>query len=286
MSNIESLLPECLYCASVRITTVLPSRLTVKDGNRPPAPDRLHRALPEADYTVVMHVRAALWTIALLAALTFGPGATKSQAAPGDGDRTSLSSQLRYLGRDPLTGMPARVDDRFIAEIEHAIERYGKDAGTPVPPPPVSGADVASVTIAKLGLSNVPVARFGLDAYGRLDVPQDARTIGWNPAYNELPGLGGATFFAAHFEYGGRPGVFNKLTTLQPGDSVSVRLTDGSEHRYAVTSTIDYDLAAIDMGAVLKGREGGESITLMTCSGPPGEDGYPSRTVVLAQKAD
>jgi hypothetical protein len=213
-------------------------------------------------------------------------GAARGQAAPGDGDRTSLAAQLRYLGRDPGTGMPARVDDRFIAAVEHAIERYGKDAGTPVPPPPLEGTDVATLTIPRLGLARVRVQRFGLDAYGRLDVPQDATTIGWNPAYNALPGNDGATFFAAHFEYGGRPGVFNRLATMQAGDIVDVALTDGTLHHYAVTSAVDYDLAAIDMGAVLRGREGAESITLMTCSGPPGEDGYPSRTVVLAERVD
>jgi hypothetical protein len=39
------------------------------------------------------------------------------------------------------------------------------------------------------------------------------------------------------------------------------------------------------MGAILRGREGSESLTLMTCSGPPGADGYPLRTVVLAERA-
>jgi hypothetical protein len=51
-----------------------------------------------------------------------------------------------------------------------------------------------------------------------------------------------------------------------------------------VTSDVDYALATIDMGALLYGREGTESITLMTCSGPPGADGYPLRTVVLAER--
>ena len=62
--------------------------------------------------------------------------------------------------------------------------------------------------------------------------------------------------------------------------------TDGSTHSYRVSSTVDYNLAAIDMGAILHGREGRESITLMTCSGPPNADGYPERTVVLAERVD
>ena len=195
----------------------------------------------------------------------------------------SYAAQLRYIGRDTATGMPASVDDRFIAQVEHDIERYGKDARDPVPPPPATSVDIASLTVPKLGIDHAPVRRYGLDAYGRLDVPQDTSTIGWNPAYSDLPGQDGSTFFAAHVEFGGRPGIFNQLHTLQPGDLVTVALSDGSTYSYRVTSEVDYPLAAIDMGAILRGREGTESITLMTCSGPSGED-YPFRTVVLAER--
>lgn len=208
--------------------------------------------------------------------------ASGSQAARA----TGLAAELRYVGRDPLTGMPARVDDRFIAEVERSIERYGKDPGQPVPAPPPGAVDIVSVTIDQLGLGDAPVGRYGLDAYGRLDVPQDTGTVGWNPAYNALPGEGGATFFAAHFEYAGRPGVFNRLSALAPGDEIEVALSDGTRHRYRVTSNIEYALGTIDMGALLHGREGTESITLMTCSGPANEGEYAFRTVVLAERAD
>ena len=195
-----------------------------------------------------------------------------------------FGENLRYIGRDGLTGMPRRVDDRFIAENELAIERYGQDEQEPLPPPPPGPVDIVSVTISKLGLSRVRVARYGVDGFGRLDVPQDTSTIGWNPGYCALPGEGGATFLAAHVSYGGRPGVFARLSTLTGGDDVGVALTDGSTHRYRVTSTVEYALGTIDMGALLKGREGTESITLMTCSGPPDEGEYAFRTVVLCER--
>lgn len=193
-----------------------------------------------------------------------------------------IGEQLRYIGRDPATGMATAVDDRFIAEVELAVERYGKDETDPVPPPPLEGADVTSVSIPAVGVE-ARAGRYGLDNFGRIDVPQDTRTIGWNPGYASLPGTGGATFFAAHFEYRGVPGVFFRLSTLEEGDEVAVVLSDGNRHRYRVTSTIDYALGAIDMGAILSGREGIESITLMTCSGPANEGEYPLRTVVLAE---
>ncbi|MFN8618863.1 MAG: class F sortase [Dehalococcoidia bacterium] len=199
--------------------------------------------------------------------------------SPGFGE------ELRYVGRDGLTGMPARVNDRFIAETERAIERYGLDAREPVPPPAPGPLDIAWLTVAKLGITRARVARYGLDAYGRLDVPQDTSTVGWNPAYCQLPGGGGATFLAAHVYFGGRPGIFSRLSTLSGGDSLEIGLNDGTVHAYRVTSVVEYALAAIDMGALLRGREGIESVTLMTCSGPPNEGEYAFRTVVLAERA-
>ncbi len=196
-----------------------------------------------------------------------------------------LASQLRYIGRDTTTGLPAPVDDRFIADQQEAVERYGKDEVDAIPPPPVTGADIASIRVPLLGVG-AQLARFGVDRFGRLDVPQDHVTVGWNPGYSDLPGAGGATFFAAHYEYAGSPGVFFHLSTLQSGAEVGITLTGGAAARYRVTSAVDYPLGAIDMGAILQGREGMESITLMTCSGPPNEGEYPLRTVVLADRVD
>ena len=218
--------------------------------------------------------------LAIAGAAWSGAGVSaQADAAPPAG----MLANLRYIGRDTATGLPAPVDDRFIADVARAVERYGKDEQPPEPAPPPGPVDIRSLAIPRLG-ANAPVSRFGLDNYGRLDVPQDTRTVGWNPAYNDLPGADGATFFAAHFEYGGRPGVFNKISSLERGDEIAVTLSDGTVHRYLVSSAVDYTIAQVDMGAVLFGREGTESVTLMTCSGPPNADGYPMRTVVLAER--
>jgi sortase (surface protein transpeptidase) len=211
------------------------------------------------------------------------PGAPAQAQAPAATAPASIAEQLRYIGRDGLTGMPTSVSDRFIAEVERAIERYGQDEVKPIPPPPVEDVDVVRLQAPAIGI-DAPVGRYGVDRYGRLDVPQDSKTVGWNPAYNDLPGEGRATFFAAHFQFAGRPGVFNKLSSLAPGDEVTALLSDGTASTYRVTSTIDYALGVIDMGALLRGREGVESITLMTCSGPPNEGNFPLRTVVLAER--
>ena len=209
-----------------------------------------------------------------------GGAGQPAQAAAGQAP-AEFGQQLRYIGRDYLTGMPATVDDRFIAKVERAIADYGKEEAEAIPPPTPGPVDIARIEIPALRVS-APVGRYGVDKSGRLDVPTDASTVGWNPGFVSPPGFGGTTFFAAHFYYGGVPGVFNRISQLASGDIVTVTLSDGSRRNYRVTSTIDYALAAIDMGAILAGREGAESITLMTCSGPPNEGNYPFRTVVLA----
>lgn len=210
-----------------------------------------------------------------------GPSRAVAQSAPMQAP--ALGAELRYIGRDPATGMAARVDDRFIARVEHEVERYGQDEREAVPPPERSGVEPSILRVPDLDVDH-PTGRLGLDVYGRLDVPQDRVTIGWHPAYSDIPGTGGATFLAAHYEYQGIPGVFFTLSSLAPGAMVELELDDGTVHQYRVTSTIDYELGVIDMGALLLGREGTESITLMTCSGPVRDGNYQERTVVLAER--
>lgn len=221
----------------------------------------------------------ALLLFAALAVAMAGGGASLAEEAAAPG----TPGLLRYIGRDHATGLPTAVDDRSIVAHEAAVERYGKDEQEPEPPPPSQGLDIGTVVIPRLGAA-APSARLGLDRFGRLDVPADTRTVSWHPAYTSLPGEGGSTFMAAHFEYRGIPGVFFRLSTMQPGDEVTIVLSDGSRHLYRVTSTVDYALGVIDMGALLKGREGMESLVLMTCSGPANEGEYAFRTVVLAER--
>ena len=223
--------------------------------------------------------------LGLCAATAAGSEGRSTRAESASTSPLGVGEQLRYIGRDLATGMAVTVDDGFIAEVERAVDRYGKDARQPVPPPPVTGKDVTSLAIPALQVEAL-AGRYGLDRFGRIDVPQDSRTVGWNPGYTSLPGEGGATFFAAHFEYRGTPGVFFRLSALRAGDYLTVILSDGTGRRYRVTSMVDYALGSIDMGAVLAGREGVESVTLMTCSGPANEGEYPLRTVVLAEAVE
>jgi hypothetical protein len=50
--------------------------------------------------------------------------------------------------------------------------------------------------------------------------------------------------------------VFARLNSMGAGDEVQVLLNDSQRTASRVTSAVEYALAAIDMGAILKGREG------------------------------
>jgi LPXTG-site transpeptidase (sortase) family protein len=195
----------------------------------------------------------------------------------------SFDAHLRYIGRDGATGLPARIDDRYIAAVEEDYANYGKVEAEAIPPPPAGEDDLARLTVPALGI-DAPIERFGVDKFGRLDVPQDAVTTGWHPGFSNLPGSGASTFIAAHYMYANAPGVFFELATLEAGDEVSVGMASGDGATYRVVSVVDYPLASIDMGALLHGMEGVESLVLMTCSGPPNEGEYPFRTVVIATR--
>ncbi|MGE0571577.1 MAG: class F sortase [Dehalococcoidia bacterium] len=230
---------------------------------------------------------ALLVVVAALGAALWAPG-TGRHRVDGASDlpqfpSAGLAGQLRYVGRDGATGLPNAVSDRYIAEVQRSFETYYVEDGEPLPPPPAAGPGVSMLALPSLGLA-APVARLGLDRAGRLDVPQDAVTVGWNPGFTSLPGTGQASFFAAHYEYAGTPGVFFRLSDLRSGDEVVVTRSDGVPVRYVVRSAVDYALEAIDMGAILGGLEGRESLALMTCSGPGDGGRYPLRTLVLAER--
>lgn len=242
-----------------------------------------HVVRAKTKVTAMVGATIASGALVGFAVMSFPGGPSPASAQSSQFGAPALGAELRYIGRDPVTGMAARVDDRFIAQVEHDVERYGLDERKPVPPPERAGTEPAVLRVPDLGIDH-ELGRYGLDEYGRLDVPQDRITIGWHPAYSDIPGDGGATFFAAHYEYQGIAGVFFELSALKPGALVELELDDGSVHQYRVTSTIDYELGVIDMGALLLGREGTESVTLMTCSGPVRNGNYQERTVVLAER--
>ncbi len=126
-----------------------------------------------------------------------------------------------------------------------------------------------------------PVRAVGLEDDGQLEVP-GADEIGWY-RYGAAPGYEGATVLAAHVTWNGEYGPFLNLGELEPGDTVSVELEDGTERTYAVIERTVYDKDGLPRDRIWR-RTGDESLVLITCGGDfnPDINRYRQNIVVYA----
>jgi sortase (surface protein transpeptidase) len=110
-----------------------------------------------------------------------------------------------------------------------------------------------------------PVIGLGLQADGSMQVPDDARTVGW---YTKAPTPGalGPAILAGHVDYKKRPGTFARLAELKTGDSIDVQRRDGSMAMFAVTKIERYPKDKFPSTAVY-GPIDHAGLRLITCGG-------------------
>ena len=110
-----------------------------------------------------------------------------------------------------------------------------------------------------------PVIGLGLQADGSMQVPDDARTVGW---YTKAPTPGalGPAILAGHVDYKKRPGTFARLAELKTGDSIDVQRQDGSMAMFAVTKIERYPKDKFPSTAVY-GPIDHAGLRLITCGG-------------------
>ena len=113
--------------------------------------------------------------------------------------------------------------------------------------------------------ADVPVTALGLQADGSMQVPTDARTVGW---YTKAPTPGslGPAVLAGHVNFHGRDGTFARLATLRAGDQVRVTRQDGTTATFAVTRVDRYAKDHFPSAAVY-GPIDHAGLRLITCGG-------------------
>jgi LPXTG-site transpeptidase (sortase) family protein len=112
-----------------------------------------------------------------------------------------------------------------------------------------------------------PVVPVGVDERGRMEVPDDVRTIGWY-RFGSRPGaMEGSVVLAGHVddrEQGA--GAFVRLGELAAGDGVMVDLADGTTLRYRVRTVEEIGKAELPVERLFD-RSGPPRLTLVTCGG-------------------
>lgn len=122
--------------------------------------------------------------------------------------------------------------------------------------------------IRKLGIQ-ANVLSMGVLPSGALDAPKTAWDVGW---YNQsaLPGIGySALLIDGHVNNAlNTPGVFYKIDSLHPGDTMQIQRGDDRLFNYTVVQVDEVSISQVDMSkmveSIVPGKEG---LNLITCGG-------------------
>ncbi len=138
----------------------------------------------------------------------------------------------------------------------------------------------ARLSIPSIALDSrvVPV---GVDSLGDMDVPSGSTSdVGWY-AGGTVPGDAGSAVMDAHVF-----AAFARLSEVKEGDSIYVRMADGTAKRFVVTRAQVYKTGELAPEELFS-RAGGRFLHLITCAGEPTPDraSYTHRLVVYAALA-
>ena len=176
-------------------------------------------------------------------------------------------------------------------------------ATVPAPTGPIVSQPVALPGPARLTLARaVPVARpvsliipvigvkaqmieLGLTPGGALQVPSSTTVAGWYTG-SPRPGAIGPAIIEGHVDSLTGPGVFYRLSELQPGDLIYVRRADGTTVEFRVTASQTYLKAYFPTAAVYDPTPDPE-LRLITCGGTfdYATGHYLSNTIIYAAES-
>ncbi len=176
----------------------------------------------------------------------------------------------RSPGAWATSGLGLVIVGLFIASSVTAVDRVAQShrrtprQGVPgsAGGPPLTGAP-QRVRISSIDV-DAPMTALGLNADGTLEVPP-YELAGWYKG-RPKPGDTGGAVIAAHVDSLTGPAVFYRLTSLAPGDVVSVDYDDGTSVDFAVGSVQSFPKSEFPTEAVY-GPTGGPELRLITCGG-------------------
>ncbi|MFI2113300.1 class F sortase [Streptomyces rubiginosohelvolus] len=151
---------------------------------------------------------------------------------------------------------PERID-RGSLPLHTGSGQAATSAGrTPAPP--------VRIRIPAIGLDQ-PLTGLRVQQDGRLGVPDEAASIGWW-SDGPRPGSPGATVVVGHVDSATGPGAFHGLSTLDPGDKVTLMRDDRSTITFTIRALRQYGKDAFPDSQVYP-TSGPPSLHLITCSG-------------------
>jgi LPXTG-site transpeptidase (sortase) family protein len=159
-----------------------------------------------------------------------------------------------------------------------------------IPAPPEAAVVQADPTekpvhlrIPILGV-DAKVQHVGINDKGNMATPSNFEDVGWYK-HGVVPGGRGSAVMAGHVDNGlGLPGVFTRLSELNPGDDIYVESEDGSIQHFVVESKRTYPYADAPVEVIFN-QNGSTRLNLITCEGRWVDEDktYDERLVVFAK---
>ena len=178
-------------------------------------------------------------------------------------DSWLLNNRIKNaVNATPVAARSDNLDDRKNSE--------GKDE-TKVSNDAIAKYKVAAdlprvITIEKLGVK-ARVLQMNVNSDGSMQSPINIFDAGWYTG-SVKPGQPGASIIVGHASGTTLGGVFNKLESLNAGDTISVERGDGKILRYQVVKKQTVKLSDVDMNSFIRPADGvSEGLNLMTCAG-------------------
>ena len=178
-------------------------------------------------------------------------------------DSWLLNNRIKNaVNATPVAARSDNLDDRKNSEgkdetkvSDDAIAKYKVAADLP-----------RVITIEKLGVK-ARVLQMNVNSDGSMQSPINIFDAGWYTG-SVKPGQPGASIIVGHASGTTLGGVFNKLETLNAGDTISVERGDGKILRYQVIKKQTVKLSDVDMNSFIRPADGvSEGLNLMTCAG-------------------
>ena len=134
----------------------------------------------------------------------------------------------------------------------------------PEPKKPAKIAAPASVEVPSIGVQS-KLIKLGLNADRSLQVPQSYTLAGWYTK-GAKPGEKGPAVLVGHYDSVDGPGVFYRLTELQPGQTVRVPRADGTVATFNVDRVERFSKGQFPTDRVY-GKVAQPELRLITCGG-------------------
>ncbi|MCZ4123794.1 class F sortase [Streptomyces sp. H39-S7] len=191
--------------------------------------------------------------------------------APGGGrparTRWLLAAAVVATGMALVTGGSTALlarSQRHPAPVNVGTLPIPQTATATLPTPATPAARPVGISIPGIGVHH-SLSSLRVQQDGHLAVPDDPDQVGWW-SDGPLPGDPGAAVIVGHVDSATGPAAFYNLSSLRPGDRITVERADHSQVTFTVLALREYPKDAIP-DAQVYATSGPPALRLITCGG-------------------